>query len=95
MQICHTNTLECIARAIHTNEEEVPDTHCSCKVAVKFFDDCSETSTCQVQKLPAPTHALSVPSRGWVLLLCGDIPFLGVEEVKLEESSELVRVCEQ
>lgn len=75
--------------------KERQNTHRSCKVAVKLFDDCGETPTCQVQKIPAPTHALPVPSRGWVLLLRGNIPFLFVEEVKLEKSSELVRVGEQ
>lgn len=69
---------------------EREDTHCSCKVAVELLDDCGETSTSQVQEIPTPTHALSVPSRGWVLLLRGDIPFLFVEEVKLEENPEFV-----
>lgn len=71
------------------------NTHRSRKVAVKLLDNCGETSTCQVQELPAPTHALSIPSRSWVLLLRGDIPFLFVEKVELEKSPELVRVCEQ
>lgn len=70
-------------------------THRSCKVAVKLLDDCGKASTRQVQKTPAPTHALSIPPRSWVLLLRGDIPFLFVEQVELEKNPEFGWVREQ
>ena len=93
MQICHTNRLASAGHGRTTSTKK--ETHCSCKVTVQLLDDCGKTSTCQVQKIPAPTHALPVPSRGGVLLLRRDIPFDRMEEVKLNQCPELEWVREQ
>ena len=72
------------------NRKEKKETYDSGKVTVELFDNGGETSRGHVEELPASPHRLPVPSRRGVFVDGGQVAFWLVEELELEESSEIV-----
>lgn len=67
-------------------------THRSRQVAFQLFDDSCEASPGRFQKIPTASHALPIPTRRGMLLPSCDIALLLVEEIELDQSTELERV---
>jgi hypothetical protein len=70
------------------NSEKLKHAHRPGEVAVELLNDGRETSAGHVEKLPAASHGLSVPSRGRMLLQRGNVAFLLMVEPELHESLE-------
>ena len=61
-------------------------------VTLQFFNDRRTTATRHIQKLPASTHALSMPTTRLVFAPSGNIPLGFVPDFVLNETAELVGV---
>lgn len=75
--------------------KEVKETHSSSEITVELFNDRGETPRSHVEEFPAPPHRPPVPSRRRVFVDRGQVTFRFVEELKLDEGSEIAWMGEE
>lgn len=76
-------------------KEKRKPTHDSSEVTVRLFNDSEETPRSQIEEFPTSSHRLPVPSRHGVFADGFEVALLFVEELELNEGSEIVRVGEE